>query len=31
LDACLKSAGFARADEDVNFQFERIHPTRPLP
>jgi GNAT superfamily N-acetyltransferase len=28
LEAVLISAGFARADEQVNYQFERMHPTR---
>jgi GNAT superfamily N-acetyltransferase len=31
LDVRLKSAGFVRADDEVNFQFERIHPTRLVP
>ncbi len=30
MDAMLTAAGFVRVDdEDVNFQFERVHPTRP--
>jgi GNAT superfamily N-acetyltransferase len=28
LDALLTAAGFARVDDEANFQFERIHPMR---
>jgi len=29
LDACLASTGFSRESDDSNYQFEKIHPSRP--